>query len=61
MGKLIKIVIVLAVVAGGIALAVQYAGGKSNKPDGDNARVEKGTKIQPQEKYGFAPMGDDDE
>lgn len=59
MGKLIKIVILLAVVAGGIALAVHYAG-KSQQNDIDQARADRGTRIQPQEKYGFAPVGDDE-
>lgn len=60
MGKLIKIVILLAVVAGGIALAVHYADKKSDKSAGDQPRTERGTKMQPQEKYGFAPIGDDE-
>lgn len=65
MGKLIKIVVVLALVAGGVALAVHYAGGSggnqdaaaSDTTDQPNDTGQK-DKLQLQEKYGFAPVDD---
>jgi len=56
MAKLIKIVVLLALIAGGIALAVHYA----SREKTDNRSQQPSAKkdgMQPQEKYGFAPLG----
>jgi len=59
MGKLIKTVFVLAIVVIGIVLAVQYAE-DSGDPDAGTQKQQKTDLedgMQPQEKYGFAPIG----
>jgi hypothetical protein len=62
MGKLIKIVVLLAIVAGGVFLAVKFAGGfkKGGATAAAPAAKEpapggKKTAPEVQEKYGFAP------
>ena len=62
MGRLIKIVVFLAVIVIGIVLAVQYTQ-DSAKPDAETQQQQQADKeggIQPQEKYGFAPIGGDE-
>ncbi len=61
MGKLIKLVVFLAVIVIGIVLAVQYTS-DSAKPDAETPQqqTDKEGGIQPQEKYGFAPIGGDE-
>ncbi len=63
MGKLIKIVLMLAVVGGIVLLAVKYAGGTKKTDTTATAAAAKqtepgGKKTAPevQEKYGFAPV-----
>jgi hypothetical protein len=66
MMKLIKAVVVLAVLGVGIGLVVHYAGGSKVKSSGaveqkiKTVQTDKKPKegMQPQEKYGFAPVGD---
>ncbi len=61
MGRLIKIVVFLAVIVIGIVLAVQYTS-DSGQPDAETQQqqADKEGGIQPQEKYGFAPIGGDE-
>jgi len=69
MAKLVKALVVLAVLVGGIAVAVHYShASKSksaavvsdNKPDTAQTEKKKPKKegMQVQEKYGFAPVGE---
>jgi hypothetical protein len=66
MMKLIKAVVVLAVLGVGIGLVVHYAGGSKAKSSATadqkakTVQTEQKPKegMQPQEKYGFAPVGD---
>jgi hypothetical protein len=68
MAKLVRALVVLAVLVGGIAVAVHYSNrskAKSaavvsdNKPDTAQAEKKKPKEgMQVQEKYGFAPVGD---
>jgi len=67
MAKLVKAIVVLAILVAGLAVVVHYAGGSKSKSgvtasDGQPkpAQTDKKPKegIQPQEKYGFAPVGD---
>jgi hypothetical protein len=57
MGKLIKGIVVLAILAAGVLLIVQYSGNSKSKPT-NTAQADKKAKdgMQPQEKYGFAPV-----
>ena len=68
MGKLVKVLVLLAVVAVAIVLVVKYTGGsdKQSAPpaavspaQGSNKDQPKAKKDKPelQEKYGFAPAG----
>jgi hypothetical protein len=66
MAKLVKAIVVLAVLVAGIAVVVHYAGASKSKSGvtaSDSkpkpAQTDKKPKegIQPQEKYGFAPVG----
>ncbi|MCH7701970.1 MAG: hypothetical protein IID37_09795 [Planctomycetes bacterium] len=58
MEKLIKIVLLMAVIGGGVALLYNYSEVEETaqeiKTKAENAPDDA---IQPQEKYGFAPMG----
>lgn len=58
MGKLIKVVLLMAVIGGGVVLLYNYVEVEETaqeiKTKAENAPDDA---IQPQEKYGFAPMG----
>ncbi|MCH7720763.1 MAG: hypothetical protein IH988_07205 [Planctomycetes bacterium] len=58
MGKLIKVVLLMAVIGGGVVLLYNYVEVEETaqkiKTDAENRPDDA---IQPQEKYGFAPMG----
>ncbi len=58
MGKLIKVVLLIAVIGGGVLLLYNYSEVEETaqeiKTKAENAPDDA---IQPQEKYGFAPMG----
>jgi hypothetical protein len=57
MGNLMKILIVLVIVVGAIALAVRYTGsGDDSSPPEATSETEM---PQVQEKYGFAPIGEE--
>jgi flagellar basal body-associated protein FliL len=61
MGKLIKILVVLGLIVAGVVVAMQYAG-QSEEADTQakqNPQTGQQPPIQPQEKYGFAPMGEE--
>jgi hypothetical protein len=64
MGKLVRMVIVLVVLAAGVLLFLQYSGGGRQKPTNAGntpaAKAEKSEQDKPQvqEKYGIAPVGD---
>jgi|GEM_PF-3355093 flagellar basal body-associated protein FliL len=67
MAKLIKVIVVLAVLAAGIALVVHYSSRSESRPTAatptksapDQSQKDKPKEgIQPQEKYGFAPVGE---
>lgn len=58
MGKLIKVIVVLALVVGAVLLVVYYSsgtGGEDETARQDSERAEK-EGVQVQEKYGFAPI-----
>ncbi len=67
MGKLIKVVVLLAIAVGAIALIVHYTSNKPNTqttvsptPAGKQDTQAKKEKPELQEKYGFAPSGGGD-
>jgi hypothetical protein len=57
MGKLVKVILVLAVLVAGVLLILQYSG-NSKSNSANTAQAEKKPKdgMQVQEKYGFAPV-----
>ena len=56
MGKMVKLLLVVAVIGGGIALAMNLSGGDKEEKKAADGK-EKEAPIQVQEKYGFAPIG----
>lgn len=59
MGKLIKAIVILAVLVGAIAIAVHYASRGSGDTGTTQQQQAGEPKMQVQEKYGFAPVGED--
>jgi hypothetical protein len=58
MGKMVKLLLLVAVIGGGIALAMNLSGGeKASKKAAKGDGKETDPPIQVQEKYGFAPIG----
>ncbi len=58
MGKLIKILVVLGLLVAGVVVAMRYTG-DSGESDTQTKQTESQPPMQPQEKYGFAPMGEE--
>lgn len=58
MGKLIKVILILAVLAGAVAVGVHYAS-RGSSDAGASQQQAGEPKTQVQEKYGFAPVGED--
>jgi len=60
MAKLVKTVLLLAVLVVIVVVAVKYFGGRGESTSVDQKPAAKNAAgVQPQEKYGFAPVGDE--
>ena len=57
MGRIIKTLIVVGIIAGAVVLAIRL--GSGTRDDTDRPETPQTTDVpQPQEKYGFAPIGE---
>ncbi|UCG15842.1 MAG: hypothetical protein JSV19_11160 [Phycisphaerales bacterium] len=57
MGRIIKTLIVAGIIVGGVVLAIRLTSG--TRDDTDRPETPQKTEVpQPQEKYGFAPIGE---
>jgi flagellar basal body-associated protein FliL len=59
MGKLIKILVLLGLIVAGVVIAMQYTGESGTSETEAQQNQQAQPPIQPQEKYGFAPMGEE--
>lgn len=60
MGKLVKAIIVLAVIVGAIAIAAHYINRSRESSTNAGKQESSGPKVQVQEKYGIASVGEDE-
>jgi hypothetical protein len=58
MGKLVKTLVILGLLVAGVVVAMRYTG-DSGDSDPKTKQTESQPPMQPQERYGFAPMGEE--